>query len=498
MKKTISIKSVLFILVSGIFWISCSSPTESEKNGFMMEYQETESKLQQKAKGLFSSDAQDSTISDFIQMKLESVPLNFKIPAIQSPVYAIYDDKWILFGGRKSGLHNMSSDPASFQNLMANDSIWVIDMAKQVSYGIPIPPEYLQYLSASSQQHIQEENLLYVAGGFTYQDTSKVSNWTSDSFYEIDLEKLIQFVTKEGNISSFDQVINKNINDPFLQVTGGEMIVSNGNFYLVGGQKYTGAYLPGNNGIYTSAIKKFSLSQTGGNWFLSDTMSIKDEVNLHRRDFNLAEVITPGTDSIGAVIYGGVFTKNNLGYQSPIYLNGLASSMPYITVDSITKQKVNLYSSAQINSVLAFGEYRINRTALLGGITYMDYNADSGKLVKPSGFPEILPFSKLISSYYSNGEDETVELVQLPPNEQMPGFLGANAVFFANQNLLYGNSNSVIDLNKVFPGSPSGPVLVGYMYGGIESPAKNPRQGISNYLTKTNATLYGVYMTLID
>ncbi|MDI1324043.1 MAG: hypothetical protein PSV36_14925 [Algoriphagus sp.] len=461
-----------------------------------VESQPSESLLQQRVSGMMEMPAGDSTTSDFIQMSLEAMDLNFYLPAIQSPVTASYNGQWVLFGGRKYGLHSMDNDPPAFQNLQANDSIWVINMANNTSVGVPVPASYFRYLTASSQQYFQNGDLLYVNGGFTFSDsTSKVSNWTSDAFFEINLPNLIQYVTSNGASPTLDQVFTKFIRDPYLQVTGGEMIESNGNFYLVGGQNYKGAYIPGNTGEYTNSIRKFEISQAGNSWNISDTLTLRDSENLHRRDFNLAEVILPYTDSLGVVIYGGVFNKYGFGYQSPVYISGLASGNPAIQVDDSLKQEVNLYSAAKINSVLAFGEYRVSRIALLGGITFKAYDPDSSGLVIPDS-TLALPFSNLMSSYYTNGEDETIELVQLPPNELLPGYLGTNAVFFPLPQLLYGNSSGIIDLNKVFPDPITGPVLVGYMYGGILSPVPNTFTADGAYNTRTNPVLYGIYMSI--
>ncbi len=465
----------------------CSAPSESEEDEMVT------SPLTRKIQSLFQRSSTDSTVSDFIQVNLKSIDPGFRMPALQSPVYATYGSQWVMLGGRKSGLHSMNNDPPAFPNLMANDSIWVIDLVNKTSIGVPVPPAYFPYLSGSSMLHYQEAETLYASGGYTSIGNSEVSNWTSDYFFEINIPNLIQYVTSAGTAPALDQVFTKVITDPFLQVTGGEMMVSNGNFYLIGGQNYKGTYIPGNTGDYTSAIRKFSIAPNGNGWMLTDTLSVIDSVKLHRRDYTLAEVITPGPDSLGAVIYGGVFTKSGLGYRSPVYLNDLASGNPSVTLDAQTLQKVNLYSAAQIDAVMAFGEYRVSRVSILGGITYMSYDKDSGGLTTPE-LP--LPFSNLISTYYTNGEDETIELVQTPPNAMMPGYLGANAIFFPLPGLLYGDSQSIIDLNKVFPDGVSGPVLVGYMYGGIDSPVANPMSGMQNYNTKTNSTLYGVYMTL--
>ena len=485
-------KNLLTLLVGLLLLCQACSTSNVKKNAETV----PPTALQQKALDLFEISSADSLPADFIQTNLQELSVDFHLPAIQSPVSAMYEGKWILFGGRKSGLHSMNNDPPAFPNRQVNDSIWVIDPVNQTSQGMVVPARYFKFLTASSQQYFQDGETLYVVGGFTFSDsTSKVSNWTSDFFHEINLPNLIQYVATQGQSPSLDQVITKEIEDPFLQLTGGEMFVTDDNFYLVGGQNYIGAYIPGNNGIYSSAIKKFRITQSGADWVLSDTLTVRDTVNLHRRDYNLAEVITPDADSLAVVVYGGVFTKNGLGYRSPVYLSELASGSPQITVDRQTLQKVNLYSSAKVQSMLAFGDYRINRIVLLGGITYMAYDPDSNALVVPEFF-NALPFSDLISSYYTNGKDQTIELVQLPPNELMPGYLGSNAIFFPLPELLYGNSISIIDLNKVFPDPVTGPVLVGYFYGGIESPVPNTTTPGGNYSTKTNSKLYGVYFTL--
>lgn len=492
MKKDLNVSIFQWIILAGISlgMVGCATPPTEQA-------QTTEPRWSKELAMLTQAVNSDSTVSDFIQMSILPDTLSFYLPAIQSPVAAHSNGVWVLFGGRKAGLHSMNNNPPAFNTLQANDSIWVVDLANQRSMGVPVPPSYFKYLAASSQQYFQDGDLLFVNGGFTFSDSSStlVSNWTSDAFFEIDLPSLIQYVTTGGTSPALDQVFTKFLRDPYLQVTGGEMIESNGNFYIVGGHNYQGAYQPGNTGKYTNAIRKFELSMVNNAWAVTDTLTLSDPENLHRRDFNLAEVILPDEDSIGVVMMGGVFTPNDMAYQSPVYINGLASGNPSIEVDTVTKQNVNLYSSAKINSVMAAGQFRANRIALLGGITYKAYNKDSGRLVVPP-ITEVLPFSNLMSSYYTNGEDETIELVQMPPNELLPGYLGTNAVFFPVSDYLYGSSSNVIDLNKVFPDSVTGPVLVGYLYGGILSPAAitfSPRGPRS---TTTNPILYRVFMSI--
>lgn len=477
------------VLLLSVLTISCS-PEE-------VQLDVSENSLNSELEKLINRQESDSMLVDFIQMNLEPESLSFRIPAVQSPVTASLDGKWVIFGGRKAGLHSMDFDPPAFQTFQANDSIWVIDLANAQSYGVMLPNQYFKYLSASSQLYFQEGSKLYVNGGFTFKDsTATFSNWTSDAFFEIDLPSLISYVMSGGGEPTLDAVVTKFIRDPFLKVTGGEMIVTNGNFYLVGGQNYDTVYSPSKEGIYTNAIRKFRLEQTNSTWTISDTLSLKDTQNLHRRDFNLAEILLPNNeDSLGAVIYGGVFTDKDLAYQNPVYISGLASGNPRVQVDTQMKQDVNLYSSAKINAILGTGSYRTNRTALLGGITYKALSTDSTALVIPP-ISKALPFSNLISSNYSDGEN-TIEIVQLPPNQLLSEYLGTNAVFFPKQEYLYGNSASIVDLNMVFQSSEKGPVLVGYLYGGILSTGPYAFAKGSNG-TFANPVLYKVFFKLSE
>jgi len=485
-------KLFAYLIGLAIFNVSCSQSTDVLEETEMKEISPLASKVQE----MLKLGANTEGVQDFIQLSLTPVDLNFDIPDLQSAAFATYNDEWVLIGGRKSGLHNMGKDPIAFQKLTANDSIWVINLENQTSVGYTIPDDYKRYLSAGSMLHYQDGDILHISGGFTYRD-SAYSDWTSDKYLELNVPNLINYVLTAGTATTFDEVIVKETSDPFLQVTGGEMVVSNGNIYLVGGQNYEGAYIPGNTGKYTSALRKFTLSGSDGNWVVSNKDSIVDSVRLHRRDYTLAELITSGTDSIGAVIYGGVFTDKDLGYQSPVYLNGLGSGQPSATLDTVTLQNFNLYSAAKVESVLSFEDSKINRISILGGITYKAYSSDSGKIYNPK-YSLSLPFSNLISTYYTDGNSSTAELVQLPPNELMPGYLGSNAVFFRLSKFLYGDSNTILDLNKIFPGNDTIPVLVGYMYGGIDSPVPNTREKGQIYPTSTNQRLYAVYMRIKD
>ncbi|TVZ14655.1 hypothetical protein [Maribacter sp. MAR_2009_72] len=439
----------------------------------------------------------DDEVPDVFQVSVREAELNFKIPAFQSAAVAKYDGKWLLIGGRTVGLHSLDNDPPAFRKDKANDSIWVIDLESQQSIGVPVPKEYGRNLSATSQQYYQVNEKLYLAGGFTVKDTSAVNNWTSDLFFEIDLPSLIDYVTNNATIP-LEQVFTKVIQNPYVQVTGGEMMVVNNNFYIIGGQNYQQAYVPGYTGVYTNAIRKFSLLNNNGIWQLSDTLTLEDSENLHRRDFNMTETVMYGNDSIGAVIYGGVFTNNEMAYRHPVYINGLVSGIPTIEIDTSFHQKTNLYTGAKIQAALFYNDkgWFYNHTTFLGGISYMTLKPGADSLSVPEMGNE-LPFSNVISSFLTDGEFYSIEKVQLPPNEILPTYLGTNATFFAKPGFALKGHPEILDLNKIFNNIDfNQPVSIGYMYGGILSPVPNTFTSNGHMSTSTNKKLYEVFMTM--
>src|SRR5690606_32943212 len=184
-------KNLLTLLVGLLLLCQACSTSNVKKNAETV----PPTALQQKALDLFEISSADSLPADFIQTILQELSVDFHLPAIQSQVSALYEGKWILFGGRKSGLHSMNNHPPTCTNRQLNDSIWVIDLVNQTSQGMVVPARYFKFLTASSQQYFQDGETLYVVGGFTFSDsTSKVSNWTSDFFHEINLPNLIQYV----------------------------------------------------------------------------------------------------------------------------------------------------------------------------------------------------------------------------------------------------------------------------------------------------------------
>lgn len=413
--------------------------------------------------------------------------INYYLPALQSYALATYQDMWVMIGGLKIGFHGTSNNPPPFLSNYANDSIWVIDPIHGASYGVPVPQQYWNSLSVTNAQYYQSGNDFYLCGGYTVSDPGqKQLNTTSDYFFKINIPNLIQYVKSGGNTPGLNEVFPVVFESDFIQVSGGELLKTNDNFYLIGGQNYQGVYTLGGNGKYTNAIRSFNLIQNQSVWNLTNRKSLVDSVNLHRRDFNLVPYIN--SDGLtDAIIYGGVFTSKDLSYLNPVYIGGLSSGNPSIHVGG-TQQQCNQYTCAGISFYIS--PYLPRLYGFIGGITYKEYDAGKNGLVTgDNGVP--MPFSNLVDFMVTDG-DTSIELVQLPPQTLLPGYLGSNASFVPLPQYLMDGYLNILDLNKIFTGSYSN-IKIGYLCGGILSDGPTsgttPKGFVNTY---ANPVLYSV------
>lgn len=417
--------------------------------------------------------------------------INFYLPALQSFAEASYNGLWIIVGGQVVGFHGTSNNPPPFQTSVANDSMWVVDAANGKSYGVPVPKQYWNSLAVSNPQSFRVGNKFYLCGGYTVSDPSQTRfNTTSNSFFQINIPNFIQYVKSGGTTPALNQVFPIAIKNNFVRVTGGELFVENDNFYLIGGQDYEGTYSVGVNGKYTNSIRSFKLQQNGQGWLLANMNSLVDSVNLHRRDFNLVPYVA-SNGSLDALVFGGVFTSKGLSYNNPVYIGGLSAGKPTISIGT-SQQKCNQYTCAVAPMYISPGGAMLY--GLLGGISYMKYDTNTGGLViGDNGMA--MPFSNLVDFMISDG-DTTVECVQTPPQLLLPGYLGSNASFIPLPQVTADGYENILDLNKIFAG-PSTHAKIGYMYGGILS--NGPTSGTTpqgHVNTYANPVLYSVHISL--
>lgn len=380
---------------------------------------------------------------------LKPVTLKKAIPFLQSCAWARAGDKVLLIGGRIEGFHGLSELDTIFNSRKANTSAWVLNLTDFSAHEMPLDqkdPFMLQFFS-TSMEFFQDKDTLYLVGGFGLRKPGGIkSNHTFDRMVAIQVSKMIQAVETKGSIR---KAILDVASSPFVQVTGGELKKTGNLFYLMFGQKYDTVYTEQTSGVYTSALKKFRFTKGT----ITDTSAYRNSI-LHRRDLTLASLSRKQGNLYLAL--GGVFTTAGDGYQNPIYLDLNEFSAKTDTLKQITNQYDCAFATIydQLSGT--------NAILLMGGIGMYQYDAKTKKWEHGDG-GELLPFVKSITQIkYQNGK--LSQHVQLPPLEaEMPGFIGANAIFFPFSKLLY--SNGVIDYQKLKGDS----VAIGYVYGGIKS-----------------------------
>jgi hypothetical protein len=320
-------------------------------------------------------------------------------------------------------------------------------------------------------QFCQSGDTLYLNGGYGPASSSDYqSNTTSNKIYAIGVSEMINQVKNQGKVSN---AIIDMATSPFVQVTGGELVFEDGWFYLLFGQNYNGAYVPGVTGAYTSAVRTFRFS----NGQIQDTSSIIDTI-FYRRDLNVVKITQKSGDFYAG--FGGVFNAANNGFLNPVYVHTNQGN-PTGMMDTL-EQQTSQYACANISIYDPGSDACI--TVLLGGIGRYQYEPKK-KSWEDGDSGALLPFVNTITQMkYQNGMME--QYIQLPPDEpNLPYLIGANAVFLPDMSLIY--QDLTIDYTKITGDTTK----IGLMYGGIYSP-KPTSSAI--YPTSLNKTIYEVYL----
>jgi hypothetical protein len=247
----------------------------------------------------------------------------------------------------------------------------------------------------------------------------------------------------------------RQISDELFAVTGGYLNKVYNTYYLTGGQRFDGRYNPMNNPTftqeYTNSIRKFTISDNGTDLIVTHLQAITDEVNLHRRDYNVVPQILPNQQE-GLTAFSGVF---QVGADLP-FLNcvNIDSSAYYVNNDF--SQYYNHYHCANIPLYSSNANEMHN--LFFGGIS--QYYDSAGVLVQNNDVPFVKTIARVTRD--ANG---TMAEYKLPI--EMPSLLGAGAEFIPTDVPVY--PNEVIKLDDLTSDS----TLLGYIYGGINSTEPN-------------------------
>lgn len=396
------------------------------------------------------------------------------LSGVQSYAYGQHDGKWLIIGGRLDGLHRRQPF-ASFDIPGHNTNLIVIDPITSQQWSAPLSSlsQSLQdQLSSTNMEFYQKDSILYIIGGYGYSNQS-ATRVTYDRLTAVNVPNTINAII---NASSFVNYFRQ-ITDNDFAVTGGRLHQIYNVYYLVGGQKFDGNYNPMGNPTYTQVysnqIRKFTINDDGTNITINHLPSFTDATNLHRRDYNVSPQILP-TGEEGLTAFSGVFQTT----ADIPYLNCVNIDSASYNVNNSFAQYYNHYHCAFMPIYSASANEM--HTVFFGGIA--QYYDSLGTLVQDNN----VPFVKTIARV-TRDQNGTMAEFKLPV--EMPTYLGSGSEFIANTNMP-AYPNEVLKLDNL----PNDTNLVGYIFGGISSTAKNIFFTNTGTQSSASNTIYKVYL----
>jgi hypothetical protein len=365
--------------------------------------------------------------------------------------------RWLVIGGRMEGLHQRQP----FAAFLANDNnknAFVIDPETEQVWSTSLsslPASIFEQLQSTNQEFYQRENQLYIIGGYGYSPTVR-DHITYSYLTSVDVYGVTDAIVNGEAITTFF----RQVSHPKMAVTGGYVGYLDSVFYLAGGQYFEGRYNPmgPNHGPgfiqeYTDAIRKFKVEDDGTNLSIVDFSEEVDAANLHRRDYNMVPQFFPNGD-LGFTMFSGVF-------QHDVDLPFL-NSVDVFPSGYIVNNNFNQYLSQYHSAHLPIYDEANNtmHTVFFGGLSQFTLNAN-GNLVED----ENVPFVKTISrvTRLSDGAMEEVKL-----DIEMPTLVGSGAEFIPHSDASFVESG-ILELDDISQQK----ILVGYIYGGIQSMQEN-------------------------
>jgi Secretion system C-terminal sorting domain len=380
---------------------------------------------------------------------LEPVAMS-SVPATHSFALAKSGTKWLVIGGRTNGLHGFSTND-NFPVEYANNDVIVIDTVTWTWRSSTLnvfPYSFADPLRSTNMQYVQSGDYLYMTGGFGWDST--VSGYrTFPTLSAIHVDSMISAVWNQSSIVAHV----RQIADTNMRVCGGEMIQISGECYLVGGHDFNGRYsdppIPMFTQKYNHHIRKFSITDDGTNLGITNNTYTTDTTHFHRRDYNLGPMIYPD-GAHGFTIYSGVFRKDaDLPLYYPITWHPQSGADTTITF----QQLQNNYTCGLLP--IFDSVHHSMYTVFFGGMSAY-YFEDTTQQMR---YDSLVPFINDITTVV---RDASGNWTQVTMPVTMPGLLGTNMKFVASGNHYYGNG--VLNIREL-----TGPSVVGYLYGGIES-----------------------------
>jgi len=362
--------------------------------------------------------------------------------------YGRLNDTLIIFGGRNDGIHGKEK---GFEKQGRNDHLIIYDIKLNKSSSIDLNTfsDSLKYpLTASASEFIQEGKILYLMGG--YGQNAQGLYETYPSLTRIDLEQLIRRIKDKMPLAP---AFSQSVNDSFA-IAGGQMKKSGDQIYLVGGHRFDGRYSQDSKNYrqtYTERVYIFRFTERDSlpAWNIENVLT--DELNFHRRDFNLAPFVT-SAGIIEPVAFAGVFMMNDarpFRNISSIQVNGFTDIRDFNqNLANYQCAHFGLYSSSQ----------DLMQEFFLGGMAEYYLNPQ-GELVRDP----LVPFVKTISCVQ---RDKSGQYSEFALRDTMPLFMGSNSEFIPSSRIPFFN-DEIIDADRLLEDT----IHLGWVIGGIVNPA---------------------------
>lgn len=429
---------------------------------------------------------------------------SFSLPAgVHSYARGVYNGKWLILAGRTNGMHSFNDNNDNFPPSQQNTLVFVVDPINQtvVTKDLTDPTSGLTQtqidsLSVTSPQAYYKKNTLYMTGGYGV-DTATGQFSTKSFLTAINIPGLMHWVESPSEGETAAQHIRQ-ISDPFLQVTGGQMFeIENGLTLLVFGQNFIGYYTEtedGNftSGNYTNQVRRFQIVDNGTTLKikLKGFYPEKNNPNFRRRDLNVVPMISMkwGKEVQYLCAYSGVFTIPGGIWTIPVTI--ASDGFTHMNSPSNSKafmQSMNNYDSA--NAGLFSKKNDMMYTVLLGGLTY-GYYLNGVFMVD-----EEIPFTNEVTTvnldkhgnfkqYLMSGQYPVIPSTGSNPGNTL--LFGAGAEFFLANNVS-AYSNHVVKLDDL-----KSTTQIGYIVGGIMSTVPN-----TNFSTDSTASPYIFKVSII-
>lgn len=309
-----------------------------------------------------------------------------------------------------------------------------------------------EQLSSSNMEFIQIGEWLYLFGGYGYDAVS--DGWiTHPKLTVVNVPGAIAAIQNGTDLAPHF----RQIEEEAFAVTGGQAGYIDGEFFLVGGQRFDGRYNPMNGPSfvqeYTDAIRRFKIADTAGQLSVEDFVETTDAQYLHKRDFNMLPQVFPD-GSFGYTAFSGVFRPD---IDLPWLQSVNVDPDGYAVIPDFG-QLFNQYHTAHL--AVYDQAYNVMHSLFFGGIG-LYFIGEGGEVMLDS----LVPFVKHVSRVTRTSDGLLSESIL---GLEMPGLLGASAEFIPVEGIPEAGLG-IVDLGAL----PGEPVLVGHIFGGIESTQPN-------------------------